>query len=91
MGMWYFWEQYKQLDSDVKKEIQEGVVISRMTTSLLPLDRETHDRVSRFFSGIQRMPRAWNTRPWSSHELLRANNNVENDLFRRMMKRELGL
>ena len=88
MGIWYFWEQYEQalrgLDKFPEKEIQEPV---HYDTSLL--DREA--KVSRFLYCIQQMPRAWGSRPWSSHELLKAGNNVANDLFRRKMKRELKL
>ncbi len=95
MGTWYFWEQYKQalrlhqaLDKFSNQEVQRGVVTD--TSSLL--DREADpQKVSRFLYAIQRMPKAWGSRPWCSHELVKAGNVVANDLFRRKMKRDLGL
>ena len=87
MGIWYFWEQYeKALDKHSHIAVQKIVTNG---TSSLQLDRET--QVSRFLSVVQRMPTAWGSRPWSSHELLKAGNNVANELFRRRMKRELGI
>ena len=90
MGIWYFWESYQQeLD-----KFQPFAVQAECTKTLPKLDRDgldTNDQLSRFFLAVQRMPRAWRERPWSSHELLRANNTVANDLFRRKMKRGLGI
>ena len=104
MGIWYFWEQYEQalraLDKFPEKEVQEPVFPApvRGDTSLLGRETESltcsnkqQEMVSRFLYCIQQMPRAWGSRPWSSHELLKAGNNVANDLFRRKMKRELKL
>ena len=85
MGTWYFWESYQQaIDNFSTGEVQK-----ECTKTLPELDRET--QISRFLSAVQRMPRAWGSRSWSSHELLKAGNNVANDLFRRKIKRELGI
>ncbi len=88
MEMWDFWNQYKALDKFPKREVQGGVA-----TRPSQLDRETmtQDQVSRFLYCLQQMPRAWGARPWSSHEVIKAGNNIANDLFRRKMKRDLGL
>ena len=99
MGIWYFWEQYEQalqaLDKFPEKEVQDPVhydtsLLGRETESLTCSNKQ-QEMVSRFLYCIQQMPRAWGSRPWSSHELLKAGNNIANDLFRRKMKRELKL
>ncbi len=85
MGIWSFWESYqKALDNFPVKEVERTVNVSPPQ-----LDREAQsERVSRFLFAIQRMPKAWGSRPWSSYELIRAGNVVANDLFRRKKKRE---
>lgn len=94
MGLWFFWEEYsKALDNFPGGEVQG--VVTPSDTSSVGLDREAscsnNEMVSRFLSAIQRMPRAWGSRPWSSYELIRAGNVVANDLFRRKMKKKHGL
>lgn len=96
MNQWFFWIEYqKALDNLPKKEIQRIVRSHRPDTqdSSSLLDRETpkssaNDRVSRFLYCIQQMPRAWGSRPWSSHKIIKAGNNIANDLFRRKVRRE---
>ncbi len=83
MNTWTLW---KEFDKHQKKEQAKGVCDYPPN-----LDRETHDRVSRFLFAVQAMPRAWGARPWSSHEIIKANYKITNDMFRRKMKRELGL
>ncbi len=91
MNTWYFWERYKKaLDIVPSRAQREGVKTTTGPSS--QLDREIELRaISRFLSAIQRMPKAWGSRPWSSHELIRAGNVVANELYRKKKKRELGL
>jgi hypothetical protein len=68
----------------------DSSLLGRETKDLALLDRQ-RAIVSRFFSAIKRMPKAWNARPWTSQEMTRAGNAVSNDLFRRKMRREADL
>jgi hypothetical protein len=88
MGIWYFWESYQRaIDNFPNGEVQKPVH-HKDTSSLLDRGAQSK-KVSRFLLAIQRMPKAWGARPWSSHELLKAGNNVANDLYRRRVKRDL--
>ncbi len=93
MNTWDFWEGYKQgLDKFSNREVQGPVTdSSSLLDRGIPKSNDNRERISRFLYCIQQMPRAWGSRPWSSHELIKAGNNVANDLFRRKMKRDLGL
>ncbi len=93
VGIWYFWESYQQaLDKLPIREVQRTVddVPPQLNRETLPTIYDYSEQISRFLYCVQQMPRAWGSRPWSSYELIKAGNNVANDLFRRKMKRELG-
>ncbi len=88
MDVWNFYKQFKQesLDRSQIKEVQVAVTTPTRSSRL---DRERVQRiVSRFLSAVKRMPKAWNAKPWTSREMQRARDNVENDQFRRKIRRE---
>ncbi len=94
MNPWYFWEQYR-LDSLRRKGVKpkELVVLLESARAERKLDREIDRQlISRFLSAIKRMPRGWGGKDWTTAQLKQVNQlTVENDLFRRRIKRELGL
>ncbi len=91
MDTWDFWDQYKALDKFPNQEVQGTASLNSETPPLLDRVVDYSEQITRFLLGIQKMPRAWGARPWSSHELIKAGNRVANDLFRKKMKRDLGL
>ncbi len=95
MNTWYFWEQYeKAIDKTRQKEVTpKELVVLLSARAERKLDREIDRQlISRFLSAIKRMPRAWGGKDWTTARLKQANQlTVENDLFRRRIKRELGL
>ncbi len=95
MNTWYFWEEYlRALDNLSNGGVQR---ITGSTETPPKLDRELEPSafqrllVSRFFSAIKRMPKAWNAKPWTDKEMNQARNNVANDQFRKKQLRDLGL
>jgi hypothetical protein len=101
MGIWDFWADYGEaiealgvaslppLDKFPKCEVQES--LSEGVPSGRNLDRETNDiglAVSRFLSAVKRMPVAYSRKPKDYDYQVKT---VGDDLFRRKMKRELGL
>ncbi len=95
METWFLWEQYREAIDKVPTRAVKTVVRNNADAAKadLRLDREaTVNKVSRFLSAIKRMPRAWGGKEWTQKQLKQANQlTVENDMFRRRMKRELGL
>ncbi len=90
MDTWDFWKTFKHpLDKFSAREVQR--VVTDNTPSQLNREPDLNDRkISRFLFSLRRMPKAWNSRPWTPQEMARAGNAVSNDLFRRKMKRDLG-
>ncbi len=96
MNTWYFWKEYqKAIDRVSAKKIKEKVRNEADVQRLadLKLNRESsRDKLSRFLCGVKRMPKAWGGKEWTMKQLRQANQlTVENDMFRRRLKRELGL
>ncbi len=95
METWILWEQYRGAivrlpPKAVKARVRNNTDAAKAD---LRLDREAAvNKVSRFLSAIKRMPKAWGGKEWTQKQLKQANQlTVENDMFRRRMKRELGL
>ena len=93
MGFWDFWAEYNEallrqygLDKFSKCEVQQKALQADA-----PLDREANNiglAVSRFLSAVKRMPIAYSRKPKDYDYRVKT---VGDDLFRRKMKRDLGI
>ncbi len=95
MGFFIFWDEYlRALDKFHKGEIQEATGSIETPPKLdreLKLSAFQQLLVSRFFSAIKRMPKAWNAKPWTDKEMNQARERVANDQFHKKQLRDLGL